>query len=44
MLPPMGYAYYANMTDEDLDAIIAYLSHCRRNRGLALLSWPRSRP
>lgn len=25
MLPPMGYAYYANMTDEDLDAIIAYL-------------------
>ncbi len=25
MLPPMGYAYYANMTVEDLDAIIAYL-------------------
>ena len=25
MLPPMGYAYYANMAPEDLDAIILYL-------------------
>ena len=25
MLPPMPYAYYANMTDSDLDAIVAYL-------------------
>lgn len=25
MKPPMGYGYYANMTDEDLDAIILYL-------------------
>jgi hypothetical protein len=25
MLPPMPYAYYANMTAEDLDAIVAYL-------------------
>lgn len=25
MLPPMPYAYYANMTDEDLDAIVTYL-------------------
>ena len=25
MLPPMGYAYYANISDEDLDAIVAYL-------------------
>ena len=23
--PPMGYEYYANMTDADLDAVIAYL-------------------
>ncbi len=25
MLPPMGYPYYARMTDADLDAVIAYL-------------------
>ena len=25
MLPPMPYSYYANMKEEDLDAIIAYL-------------------
>lgn len=25
MLPPMGYGYYANMTDEDVTAIVAYL-------------------
>ena len=25
MLPPMGYAYYAEISDEDLDAIVAYL-------------------
>ena len=25
MLPPMGYAYYAKMTERDLDAIVAYL-------------------
>ncbi|MDV7144809.1 cytochrome C [Tropicimonas sp. TH_r6] len=25
MLPPMGYAYYARMTPEDLDAILLYL-------------------
>lgn len=25
MLPPMGYAYYANMRSADIDAIIAYL-------------------
>jgi hypothetical protein len=23
--PPMGYAFYANMTEADLDAIVAYL-------------------
>jgi hypothetical protein len=23
--PPMGYAYYARMTDGDLDAMVAYL-------------------
>jgi mono/diheme cytochrome c family protein len=23
--PPMGYAFYANMTDDDLDALVAYL-------------------
>ena len=23
--PPMGYAFYANMTDADLDAVVAYL-------------------
>ena len=23
--PPMGYGYYAKMTDGDLDAVIAYL-------------------
>ena len=23
--PPMGYGYYANMTDADLDAVVAYL-------------------
>ncbi len=25
MLPPMGYAYYTNISDADLDAIVAYL-------------------
>lgn len=25
MLPPMGYAYYAGISDEDLDTIVAYL-------------------
>jgi hypothetical protein len=25
MLPPMPYPYYANISDGDLDAIIAYL-------------------
>lgn len=25
MKPPMGYGYYANMTEEDLDAIVLYL-------------------
>ena len=25
MLPPMGYGYYAKMTEADLDAIVAYL-------------------
>jgi mono/diheme cytochrome c family protein len=25
MLPPMGYDYYAKMTDADLDAVVAYL-------------------
>ncbi len=25
MMPPMGYSYYANMSDEDVAAIIAYL-------------------
>ena len=25
MLPPMGYGYYAKMTERDLDAIVAYL-------------------
>jgi hypothetical protein len=25
MLPPMPYAYYANMTEKDLDAILTYL-------------------
>ncbi len=25
MMPPMGYGYYATMTDDDLDAIILYL-------------------
>lgn len=25
MMPPMGYGYYANLKEEDLDAIIAYL-------------------
>jgi hypothetical protein len=23
--PPMGFAFYANMTDADLDALVAYL-------------------
>jgi len=23
--PPMGYRYYAKMTDEDVEAMIAYL-------------------
>jgi len=25
LLPPMGFGYYAHLTDEDLDAIVAYL-------------------
>lgn len=25
LLPPMGFSYYAHLTDEDLDAIVAYL-------------------
>ncbi len=25
LMPPMGYAYYANVRDEDLNAIVAYL-------------------
>ena len=25
MMPPMGYGYYATMTDEDIDAVILYL-------------------
>jgi len=25
MMPPMGFSYYARLTDEDLDAIVAYL-------------------
>jgi mono/diheme cytochrome c family protein len=25
MKPPMGYAFYANMTDSDLDAVVAYV-------------------
>jgi mono/diheme cytochrome c family protein len=25
LLPPMGFAYYANISDSDLDAIVAYL-------------------
>ena len=25
MLPPMGYAYYATMSPEDLEAIVMYL-------------------
>jgi hypothetical protein len=25
MLPPMGYDYYAKMTNADLDAVVAYL-------------------
>ena len=25
MMPPMGYSYYANISDSDLDAIVAYL-------------------
>lgn len=25
LLPPMGFTYYARLTDEDLDAIVAYL-------------------
>ena len=25
LLPPMGFRYYAHLTDEDLDAIVAYL-------------------
>jgi mono/diheme cytochrome c family protein len=25
MLPPMAYGYYANISDADLDAIVAYL-------------------
>ena len=29
LLPPMGFAYYANMTPEDLDALVAYLRSLR---------------
>ena len=25
MKPPMGYGFYANMTEADLDAVVAYL-------------------
>lgn len=25
LMPPMGYGYYSNISDEDLDAIVAYL-------------------
>jgi hypothetical protein len=25
MLPPMGYGYYAAMTEDDLDALVAWL-------------------
>ncbi len=25
LMPPMAYGYYANITDADLDAIVAYL-------------------
>ncbi len=25
MLPPMAYRFYANISDEDLDALVAYL-------------------
>jgi hypothetical protein len=25
MMPPMGYGYYANVSDADLDALVAYL-------------------
>ena len=25
LLPPMGFAYYARMTEPDLDALVAYL-------------------
>jgi hypothetical protein len=28
--PPMGYAFYKNMTETDLDAIVAYLRTCRQ--------------
>jgi len=29
LLPPMGFAWYARMTEPDLDAIVAYLRRCR---------------
>jgi hypothetical protein len=25
-MPPMGFHYYANMSESDLDALVAYLS------------------
>ena len=28
-MPPMGYAYYRNLSDADLDAIVAYLRTLR---------------
>ena len=36
---PMGYQYYAKMTDADLDAVIAYL-RTRAGEGIARLSAP----
>jgi hypothetical protein len=24
-MPPMGFGYYANMTDDDLDALVAWV-------------------
>ena len=38
--PPMGFHYYANMTDGDLDAVVAYL-RTRAGEGVAAL--PRAR-
>jgi hypothetical protein len=28
--PPMGYGFYANMTDADLDAVVPICAPCRR--------------